>query len=44
MKRWLFLAALCGALLVTNSSAWSQVNLSPEQAPPEQIAVSKIAN
>jgi hypothetical protein len=44
MKRWLFLAALCGALLVTNSSAWSQVNLSPEQTPPEQIAVSKIAN
>jgi hypothetical protein len=44
MKRWLFLAALCGAVLVTNSSAWSQVNLSPEQAPPEQIGVSKIAN
>jgi hypothetical protein len=44
MKSLLFLAALCGALLVTNSSAWSQVNLSLEQAPREQIGVSKIAN
>jgi CubicO group peptidase (beta-lactamase class C family) len=41
MKRWMFLAALFGAVLVTASSAWSQVNLSLEQAPPEQVGVSK---
>jgi CubicO group peptidase (beta-lactamase class C family) len=41
MKRWMFLAALFGALLVTASSARSQVNLSLEQAPPEQVGVSK---
>jgi CubicO group peptidase (beta-lactamase class C family) len=40
MKRWMFLAALFGALL-TASSARSQVNLSLEQAPPEQVGVSK---
>jgi hypothetical protein len=44
MKHWMVLAALCGAVLVTNSSAWSQVNLSLERALPEQIGVSKIAN
>jgi CubicO group peptidase (beta-lactamase class C family) len=41
MKRWMVLAALFGALLVTASSARSQVNLSLEQAPPEQVGVSK---
>jgi CubicO group peptidase (beta-lactamase class C family) len=41
MKRWMFLAALFGALLVTASSAWSQVNLNLEQAPPEQVGVSR---
>jgi len=41
MKRWMFLAALFGAAFVTASSARSQVNLSLEQAPPEQVGVSK---
>jgi hypothetical protein len=42
MKRWMLAAALFGALLVTASSAWSQVNLlGLEQAPPEQVGVSK---
>jgi CubicO group peptidase (beta-lactamase class C family) len=41
MKRWMFLAALFGALLLTAPSARSQVNLSLEQAPPEQVGVSK---
>ena len=42
MKRWMLAAALFGALIVTASSAWSQVNLlGLEQAPPEQVGVSK---
>jgi CubicO group peptidase (beta-lactamase class C family) len=41
MKRWIFLAALSGALFVAASSARSQVNLSLEPAPPEQVGVSK---
>jgi CubicO group peptidase (beta-lactamase class C family) len=42
MKRWMLGAALFGALVVTAPSAWSQVNLlGLEQAPPEQVGVSK---
>ncbi len=42
MKRWMLAAALFGALVVTAPSAWSQVNLlGLEQAPPEQVGVSK---
>jgi CubicO group peptidase (beta-lactamase class C family) len=42
MKRWMLAAALFGALVVTASPAWSQVNLlGLEQAPPEQVGVSK---
>ena len=41
MKRWILLAALSGALFVAGSPAWSQVNLSLEPAPPEQVGVSK---
>src|SRR5215469_7012627 len=42
MKRWMLAAALFGALVVTASSAWSQVNLlGLEQAPPERVGVSK---
>ena len=41
MKRWIFLAALSGALFIAASSAWSQVTLSLEPAPPEQVGVSK---
>ena len=41
MKRWIFLAALSGALFVAASSARSQVTLSLEPAPPEQVGVSK---
>jgi CubicO group peptidase (beta-lactamase class C family) len=41
MKRWIFVAALSGALFVAASSAWSQVNLSLEPGPPEQVGVSK---
>jgi CubicO group peptidase (beta-lactamase class C family) len=42
MKRWMLAAALFGALVVTAPSAWSQVNLlGVEQAPPEQVGVSK---
>jgi CubicO group peptidase (beta-lactamase class C family) len=42
MKRWMLAAALFGALVVTASPAWSQLNLlGLEQAPPEQVGVSK---
>ena len=42
MKRWMLAAALFGAFVVTASSARSQVNLlGLEQAPPEQVGVSK---
>ena len=42
MKRWMLAAALFGALVVNAPSAWSQVNLlGLEQAPPEQVGVSK---
>ena len=41
MKRWILLAALSGALFVAASPAWSQVTLSLEPAPPEQVGVSK---
>jgi CubicO group peptidase (beta-lactamase class C family) len=41
MKRWMLTAALVGALVVATSSAWSQVILGLEQAPPGQVGVSK---
>jgi CubicO group peptidase (beta-lactamase class C family) len=41
MKRWMFIATLFGAFLVVTPSAWSQINLSLEQAPPEHVGVSK---
>jgi CubicO group peptidase (beta-lactamase class C family) len=41
MKRWMLTAALVGALVVATSSAWSQVILGLEQAPPGQVGLSK---
>jgi CubicO group peptidase (beta-lactamase class C family) len=42
MKRWVLAIALFAVLVVTASSAWSQVNLlGLEQASPEQVGVSK---
>ena len=41
MKRWMLTAALVGTLVVATSSAWSQVILGLEQAPPGQVGLSK---
>ena len=42
MKRWMLAAALVGALVVAAPSAWSSGQSSAaEQAPPEQVGVSK---